>query len=849
MNELEFRIGADLKDIIGKDLITDDFIAVFELVKNSYDAHASNVQLNFEDDKLTIFDNGKGMSLDDIKDKWLFVAYSAKKNHEEDKEFENSQDDFREKVKSKRYFAGAKGIGRFSCDRLGAHLKLTTKKIGSSSIEELHINWKDFEDKPKVEFVEIKVSHRTILHHPLLDSTSGTILEISGLRSSWPRAKLQELKYSLEKLINPFKFLDAVEDDSDEDNGYEIDKKNIKDDFAINVICKREEKADEKEPFKRDKLNGPVTNFIFETLNVKTTRIETKITGEFIYTTLIDRGTKIYKIKEPKINYEFLESINFTLFFLNRAAKINFSRLMGIQPIHFGSVFLFKNGFRVYPFGDSGDDSLGIDYRHQQRFRARLGSRELLGRIELFTDRLDEFKEVSSRDGGLVETMGYQQLKDAFYEKCLKRLEKYVVDIQWAKKLDISLEEDKDKEDISIIRKSLAARRQFADVLRKLTDNKEVEIITYNKDLLNIINEKVENLGPDIFNDLTKIAQKAGDKDFIKEIESAESRYRRLLKDKEAAERRAEEEEEKRRLAEERARKAEEAQRIEEESRRKAEEAKRKAELEAKEKEIQRREEELKRKEAEQKAQEAAKAKVDVEKTLKVVQDKNTYLNATRKTLSEDAEELIHSIKVSVIGIDASLESLINKISAGLKDDSTLLKEISQIKFITEKVLKLSLLITKSNFKADQEVTIVNVVEYLKEYISTYSFAYEKKINIEFQSNSHFATMLSILDLSIVIDNLISNSFKAGADKILIEANSLGDNLEVLIHDNGVGVVKDFVNSPDYMFELGAKTGGEGSGIGLYSVKRKMEEMDGEIKFLGNGVKYKGASFQLIFNK
>ena len=52
MAELYFSIKSGLKDIIGKDLITDDNIAVFELVKNSYDAHANNVIITFEKIKL-----------------------------------------------------------------------------------------------------------------------------------------------------------------------------------------------------------------------------------------------------------------------------------------------------------------------------------------------------------------------------------------------------------------------------------------------------------------------------------------------------------------------------------------------------------------------------------------------------------------------------------------------------------------------------------------------------------------------------------------------------------------------------------------------------------------------------
>ena len=77
-----FRISSELKNVIGRDLITDDFVAIFELVKNSFDAHATDVKIFFDfsnkQEAIYIIDNGKGMSEMDIQKKWLFVAYSAK---------------------------------------------------------------------------------------------------------------------------------------------------------------------------------------------------------------------------------------------------------------------------------------------------------------------------------------------------------------------------------------------------------------------------------------------------------------------------------------------------------------------------------------------------------------------------------------------------------------------------------------------------------------------------------------------------------------------------------------------------------------------------------------------------
>lgn len=96
--KLEFKISSGLKDIIGKDLITDDYVAIFELVKNSYDAHAKKVVITFETNSIRIVDNGKGMSFNDLQDKWLFVAYSAKRDGSEDADIIKN-DSYRDKIK------------------------------------------------------------------------------------------------------------------------------------------------------------------------------------------------------------------------------------------------------------------------------------------------------------------------------------------------------------------------------------------------------------------------------------------------------------------------------------------------------------------------------------------------------------------------------------------------------------------------------------------------------------------------------------------------------------------------------------------------------------------------------
>lgn len=98
---LQFKISSALKDLVGKDLITSDNVAIFELVKNSYDAYANHVIITFSEDKITIADNGKGMSYSDLINKWLFLGFSAKKDGSEDL-VDEKQKSYRDKIK--RYY-------------------------------------------------------------------------------------------------------------------------------------------------------------------------------------------------------------------------------------------------------------------------------------------------------------------------------------------------------------------------------------------------------------------------------------------------------------------------------------------------------------------------------------------------------------------------------------------------------------------------------------------------------------------------------------------------------------------------------------------------------------------------
>jgi signal transduction histidine kinase len=112
-----------------------------------------------------------------------------------------------------------------------------------------------------------------------------------------------------------------------------------------------------------------------------------------------------------------------------------------------------------------------------------------------------------------------------------------------------------------------------------------------------------------------------------------------------------------------------------------------------------------------------------------------------------------------------------------------------------------------------------------------------------------FWKRISILDISLVFDDLISNSIKARAENVRI-ITSLDEegNLIIIFSDDGTGLAENFINKPDVIFELGVTTT-DGSGIGLNYVKNTLSKMQGKIKFIGNNVNLKGASFELRISK
>jgi signal transduction histidine kinase len=753
-----FRVSTGLKDLIGRDLITDDFVAVFELVKNSFDAHAKNVRLHFLDDKIVIVDDGKGMSQASILEKWLFVAYSAKRDGTEDA-------DYRDKIDGRhRPFAGAKGVGRFSCDRLGACLRLSSHSSGQP-VQILDVDWQLYEQDAKEEFTDILVdlSEADSFPDPSFQpkGKNGTVLEISNLRAGWNRDKLGALKRELSKLIDPFgggakRFRIEIEAPAEESQDHEDRLYNQR---------KREDQAD------RLIINGPVENPILEVLSDRTTSIKIELSdnGKSIISTLEDRGELIYKISEanpfPAIkNTDLLAEI----YFLNRSAKAVFARRMGLSSKDFGSIFLFRNGFRVFPIGADGDDFFGLELRKSQGTRRFLGGRDLIGRVDIVG--VDGFDEATSRNQGLIKTPQVAELIDCIREKCVRRLERYVVDITWKDAID------QEYGDLTRMQRDESSAL-VAQLVSRLAATKGVKLLAYNENLVRIVDEKSDAFRSSL-SALEILAEQTGNPALLGRVDEAKARIKALET----------------------------------------------AEAEAREAE----------RRAQTRAKRAESAVVVAEQQFADEKERNAFLVAASSLDQDTVLNLHHQIMHQAGDVQHGVKRMMKKLRAGEAiTNANWTDFLESTSFRISQIITATRFATKGGYKAQSTEIKEDLPVYISDYINTVSSYWAPQglvVSVE-GDNRGFVRKFKPIEIGIVIDNLVSNAAKSLASDLkfsLSVGKGAKPELSLIVDDNGKGWSKT-IQPISRIFEKGV-TSGTGSGLGLFHVKQVVEMLGGQIE-------------------
>ena len=194
-SQLALRMHPRAFRALGADLVTNDIVAVIELVKNSYDAMAQNVWIRFGSDPsagnfLEVEDDGIGMTRDVIEGVWCLVATPHK-----------LQNPISRKGDQTRRSVGAKGLGRLSIARLGGSCVMLTQ-ADQSPCWEVRVNWSHVWDQDDIanSFVEIREEPGSSRFRE-----SGTSIRIHDLNQDWDDLRQKDLQENLERLLSPFK--------------------------------------------------------------------------------------------------------------------------------------------------------------------------------------------------------------------------------------------------------------------------------------------------------------------------------------------------------------------------------------------------------------------------------------------------------------------------------------------------------------------------------------------------------------------------------------------------------------------------------------------------------------------
>lgn len=390
------RPKARLLRTLGDELISSDTVAVLELVKNAYDADATHVVVRFHGSMakgqgcIEVIDNGQGMTLETIQETWMEPATPYRKRCTKSE-------------KLHRRVLGEKGIGRFAASRLADNLEVITRKAETDYEISVRFDWTQFDDDEKfLDEVGISWAHtepreisanstmRLLCDNTILEANQlnhGTIMRMKGLRKSWDRKQFESLRVGLSRLVSPFLkkansnsedyfqiFLilpsqidglsGIVEPPEELEHPHYLLKGSVDEDGNYSSTFKSKSKDEEEH------IEGRI---IFDDERTPTC-------GPFdIELRVWDREHKDLK----NLAEEFDSTIEEIRNLLNEAAGIN----------------VYRDGFRVLPYGDKGNDWLLLDSRRVNNPTKCISNNQIVGYILISADHNRLLRDQSNREG------------------------------------------------------------------------------------------------------------------------------------------------------------------------------------------------------------------------------------------------------------------------------------------------------------------------------------------------------------------------------------------------------------------------------------------------------------------
>lgn len=478
--EVGFTIDAGLIQRLGYELVGRAETAVSELIKNSYDADATVVDVDFVDSyqsggTLIISDNGTGMTEDQLINGFMRISSTDKIHNPTSEIF-------------KRTKAGRKGIGRFATQRLGEQLIIITQTKETKQAIKITIDWDKYtidKDLTSITFPIEEIEK---------EKEQGTTLRIKNLRDGWTDGAIKRVFRYVLDLFQP-------------DYLSEISKNN---NFAI----KNEDSF--KVNFNRIQ-NG-------EKLQILNDQIDVFDKSLAIFEGYIDKEHNgIITVKSESLGLDDIQSIDFSeeekqykglsdvyfkihYFIYNRPqyyrGKISNTDLKKIQDLSqtASGVRLYRNGFRVLPYGEPTDDWTRVDRRwtsESGKTNVPLSNRSLFGFVEIADTEGKMFEETSSREG-LIENEAFKQLSDFINKSLVKARDRIVEKIT-------TFKEEKNTDDFT--QTSVKQEQSNEDMLKTLKD-----LLSEDTETPKTIADKESRRqkGEEIIEQITKQLEEAG---------------------------------------------------------------------------------------------------------------------------------------------------------------------------------------------------------------------------------------------------------------------------------------------------------------------------------------------------
>lgn len=408
-NEIEqsFKPKARLILQLGDQLIRSENIALLEIIKNAYDADAAQVTIsmtqldNPEYASIVIEDNGSGMDADLIKNVWLQPGsdYKTKQIAEKSRS-----------PKFNRLPLGEKGIGRFGVHKLGHRIELISKKKGKKEVS-VKINWREFEKDDLLENIPIKITERKSQYFD--ESETGTKIIIHDLKNSWSRGTIRDLYRSINSLNSPFDSKESFNvlfklDRQDWLSGLATFK-DIKESALFYAEATLEGNLIKSLTYEFRPWES-MTKIEGRELSLQDIRMTQKVYDEILEKRVqkdIDLNSKQFSIGQVKLKLLIFDQDS-KILSLGVQDKAGFKEYMKLN----GGVRVYRDGMRVYDYGEPGNDWLNLDIERVNQPTVKLSNNIVIGAVELGRLESSSLVEKTNREG-FVENDAYQTFNDA----------------------------------------------------------------------------------------------------------------------------------------------------------------------------------------------------------------------------------------------------------------------------------------------------------------------------------------------------------------------------------------------------------------------------------------------------